>query len=469
MQTPTRRSFLRTGALAALGLGIRSGPDASSVSASSLPRVGIVGGGLAGVATAWLLDGVADAVLFERRTTVGGHAQTIPVEIGNRIVLVDVGAQFFAPGPHPTYSKLLELVGLTRPENPAHDQTFEAEMSITVAETGGHEPRFVSPGTNRWWPILASWNWEALLTFLVFSLAAKRFTENGDWLVALDAWLHALPVSREQREKLLLPLLSAMVGCSIDEARGLSARNALTFIGRALPENLLSPILYSQSLLGLGGNVRYLAGNSGNLTTHPGSPVSIVRRLPRGGFAMENAAGVVENVDVVVFASPPYVTRRLLPPHPRLVDASRELGRFEYFRTEISIHRDPVYMPQNPTYWSAYNPLVDSGRCEASIWYGAFERVAEAGNPLMLFKSWATARSRSPRQEIVRRAFLHPRITPAFIEAQRRLAAFQGRAGVWFAGSYTLEVDSQETALLSAMNVVRQLAPQAPNLVALES
>lgn len=469
MPSSSRRSFLREGALAALGLGIRG--ETRLVSAPPMPRVGIVGGGLAGVASAWLLDGVADAVIFERRSMVGGHAHTLRVAVGDERLFVDVGAQFFAPGPHPTYSRLLEIIGLTNPGDPVHNETFGSEMSITVMEAGPgrKDPRFVSPGTHRWWPLLAYWNWDALATFLVFSLAAKSFTHNGDWLVPLDDWLQALPVSPEQRDKLLLPLLSAMVGCAIDEARGLSARNALEFVGRALPDNLLSPILYNQSLIGLGGNVRFLAGISGNLTTHLGSPVSRVRRLRHGGFTIENAAGIVEEVDLVLFATPPYVTRALLPPIPRLRGASRWLGKLEYFRTEISIHRDPVYMPQNPWYWSAYNPLVDGDRSEACIWYGAFRSLAGATSPLMLFKSWATARSTSPKQEIFRRAFLHPRVTPGFIEAQRRLAAYQGREGVWFAGSYMLEVDSQETALLSAMHVVRELDPQAPNLLALES
>jgi predicted NAD/FAD-binding protein len=86
---------------------------------------------------------------------------------------------------------------------------------------------------------------------------------------------------------------------------------------------------------------------------------------------------------------------------------------------------------------------------------------------MSLFKSWATARSQAPQEEVFRQAFRHPLVTPGFIEAQRSLAEHQGEGGVWFAGSYTSEVDSQETALVSAMNVVRHLAPQAPNLVAL--
>lgn len=467
MTSGSRRSFLRKGALAAIGLGVSG--ERTSLSASSLPRVGIVGGGLAGVACGWLLDGVADAVLFESRPSVGGHAHTIPVTVGNQNILVDVGAQFFSPGPHPTYSKLLELIGLTRPGDPTNDATLEAEMSITVMEAGQTPPRFVSPAENRRWPILASWNRDALLAFFVFALAAKRFTEDGDWLVPLDTWLSTLPLGQEQREGLLLPLVSAMVGCSIAEARGLSARSALVFVGQALPDNLLAPFVYNQSLVGLGGNVQFLAGISGNLTTHVGSPVKSVHLLPGGGFTIRNVAGVTEVVDVVIFATPPYVTRLLLPRIPVLRDARGLLRLFQFFRTEIAIHRDPVYMPRNPLYWSAYNPLVDGGYSEASIWYGALRPVEAGQTPLLLFKSWATARARAPQQEIFRRAFLHPRITPDFIKTQRLLAARQGMAAVWFAGSYTREVDSQETALLSAMSVVRELDPQAPNLLALES
>jgi predicted NAD/FAD-binding protein len=241
----------------------------------------------------------------------------------------------------------------------------------------------------------------------------------------------------------------------------------MVFIGLALPQNLLAPVLYRQSFLGLGGNVQFLANLSGNLTTHLGSPVSFVRPLVSGGYEIENADGVIEAVDVVVFATPPYVTRLLLPNVPGLGPVSSLLDQFQYFPTEIAIHRDPVYMPDKTRYWSAYNTLVDGTHAEASIWYGAFRQ--SGGEPVSLFKSWATARSQAPAQEVFRRAFQHPLITPQFIETGRSLADFQGQDGVWFAGSYTREVDSQDTALLSAMSVVRELDPAAPNLVALES
>jgi predicted NAD/FAD-binding protein len=63
-----RRSFLKSGAAAMVGTSILRAPG---LVADVRPRVGIIGGGLAGVSCAWLLDGVADAVLFESRTDLG--------------------------------------------------------------------------------------------------------------------------------------------------------------------------------------------------------------------------------------------------------------------------------------------------------------------------------------------------------------------------------------------------------------
>lgn len=463
----SRRSFLKRGLAALVGL-LAAGRGHASWP-HRRPRVGIVGGGLAGVSCAWLLDGVADAVIFESREILGGHAHTIPVGVAHGEIQVDVGAQFFAAGPHPTYTRLLEMVGLLDPDRPDRDVTVEAEMTITLTEAGRDRPRFVSPSTDRAWPILAPWNIAGLLAFFVFAVESRRFCEEGDWFTPLDTWLGELPVSLEERERLLLPLVSAMVGCTIEQARELSARSALAFVACALPDKLLDPFVYNNSLLGLQGNVAHIAGNAGNVTIRSGTPVTAVHPRFGGGFTIRSRDGAAEAVDVVVFATPPYVAGALLSDIPWQRGTARLLERLKFFETEISIHRDPVYMPRLPWHWSAYNPELVGDRCEASVWYGALRPAPEGQAPLSLFKSWATARRRAPRWEIFRRAFLHPLITPDFIRTQRLLAPHQGRGGVWFAGSYTRETDSQETALLSAIEVVERLFPEAPNLLELRA
>ena len=59
-------------------------------------RIGIIGGGAAGLATAWLLERDHDVTLFEKDERFGGHAHTVDIEVDGQRIAVDAGFQFFA-------------------------------------------------------------------------------------------------------------------------------------------------------------------------------------------------------------------------------------------------------------------------------------------------------------------------------------------------------------------------------------
>jgi predicted NAD/FAD-binding protein len=53
--------------------------------------------------------------------------------------------------------------------------------------------------------------------------------------------------------------------------------------------------------------------------------------------------------------------------------------------------------------------------------------------------------------------FRHMVPTTASLRAQSALLALQGQGNIWFAGGYTRPYDSQETALVSALDVAQGL------------
>ena len=61
-------------------------------------KVGIIGGGISGLATAWLLDGHCEVILFEKSQELGGHARTIYVDVGDHKVPIEIGFEFFNKG-----------------------------------------------------------------------------------------------------------------------------------------------------------------------------------------------------------------------------------------------------------------------------------------------------------------------------------------------------------------------------------
>lgn len=162
---PGRRRFL--GALAAAAgapLAARAAPPR---------RVAIIGGGMAGVACAWLLDGHCDVAQIEARDAIGGNVTSVDLVVDGYPYRIDVGAQFFHPGPYPTYVQLLALLGLFPPST-GGSHAFTA--SITLADPSEGWPRFVSPVLpGRAWPLFAAWNRAGVQAFnRAFSAAARR-------------------------------------------------------------------------------------------------------------------------------------------------------------------------------------------------------------------------------------------------------------------------------------------------------
>src|SRR5690606_4509835 len=69
------RRWQRRDVLATLAAGATL-PLARRASAA-LPRVGIVGAGMAGVALAWLLDGEREVLLLEAKDGIGGNVESV--------------------------------------------------------------------------------------------------------------------------------------------------------------------------------------------------------------------------------------------------------------------------------------------------------------------------------------------------------------------------------------------------------
>jgi len=420
-------------------------------------KVGIIGGGMAGVACAWLLDGTNEVTLFESRSTIGGNVQSVDVIVDGQPVRVDVGAQFFHPGPYPTYVQLLEQLGLYPPAT-GESHTFPA--SITVADPSEANPRFVSPVLpGRAWPLLAGWNKAGIQAFsTTFSAAQKRENLNAPWSLTLGDWLPTLGLSSAQWEGMILPWAASIFSGDIEQARTLSARAAMVFAAKALPAKATDPIVYYVLEQGMIEALNRMAAQFTTVETHVGTAVTSVSRSPQGGFLIQAANGVSVQVDEVVFAASGPATLALVEGISGTGLQRAALQGIEFFDAGLMLHTDPVYAPANSRHWSFLNCQVQGGFCEASMWLADVLTPAPGAGRPNLWKSWVSHRQSLPAQVLHEAHFKHVLSTPATIHSQSVLRALQGQGNVWFAGGFTQPYDSQETALLSAMSVADALA-----------
>src|SRR5262249_20283327 len=123
----------------------------------------------------------------------------------------------------------------------------------------------------------------------------------------------------------------------------------------------------------------------------------------------------------------------------------------------LAIHTDPIYASTTQAYWSFFNGRIQNGFCEASMWLADTLAGVPPQVASKVWKSWITHRSQQPAQILAQAQFRHMVPTPATLHAQQNLRAMQGQGGLWFAGGYTRPFDSQETALVSAIDVTQHL------------
>ena len=432
-------------------------PADESGAAVGRRSVGIVGAGMAGISLAWLLDGACDVVVLEARDSIGGNVQTVDVDLDGHRFVVDLGAQYFHPGPYPVYTALLRHLGLYDPDSTrtaAH--SFPASITLTAAQES--RPRFVSPVLpDRRWPFLAPWNAAGLGAFGIAFMAARvRENLNQPWDLTLEEWLPKLGLARKQREGMLLPWAASLFSGSILQARGLSARAAMVFAARALPHNPFDQLAYYVLKSGLIQALSQLLEQYSTVQVLTGARVTGISRRSQGGFELRRENGPPVHVDDLVLASSGPATARLVAELPGTEPQLAALSGIEFHQARLALHTDSRYAPTDPKYRSFFNCDVQGAFCEASMWLASVVAGPPPETTARLWKSWITHRDR-PQQILHEAEFTHMLPTAGTLLAQDRLGSFQGVDGIWFAGGYLYPYDAQETALLSALRVAQGL------------
>ena len=268
---------------------------------------------------------------------------------------------------------------------------------------------------------------------------------------------------------MLLPWVASLFSGSIAQARTLSARAAMIFAAKALPDNALDPILYYVLNRGMVEPLRRMIQQMPDVQVLTGARVTKVEREPHGGFRLGCANGRTVFTDDLVFAAPAEPSMKLLQGIPGTIAQQLALRGIEFHDARLILHTDPAYAPGGPNYWSFLNCRVSGDYCESSMWMAQVLAAPGARTAAKLWKSWVTHRDREPQQILHEVRFRHMLPTPGSIIAQALLSKLQGLGGLWFAGGYTFPYDSQETALLSAINIAWRLQVSSSRAAALQN
>ena len=168
-------------------------------------RIAVIGSGVSGLVTAYLLHDRHDVVVFEARDRIGGHTHTVVVpDIDGRLHAVDTGFIVFNETNYPLFSRLLERLGVASQPS---DMSFSVRCDETGLEYNGSTLRqlFVQPSN-----LLRPSYHRMLLDILRFNRTAERDLEGGLGDQTLGDYLARHRFSGRLARHYLVPMGSAL-------------------------------------------------------------------------------------------------------------------------------------------------------------------------------------------------------------------------------------------------------------------
>ena len=424
-------------------------------------RVAVVGSGIAGLASAWLLrqDPSYEVTLFEADERLGGHANTVDVTLEGQTYPVDTGFLVFNDRTYPNLIALFKHLGVPSVES---EMTFAVSLKNPDLEWAGSN-LFTLFGQKR--NLLRKDFWAMLGDMLRFN------RESGAWLQAnpgdessLRDFLERGRYAKSFSDWYLLPMAAAIWSCPTEQMLDMPL---LTFVRFCQNHGLLQVFDRPLWRTVQGGSRTYVNKIAAQLDdVRLGCPVTGIERFG-DGLLVRHAQGA-EAFDQVVMACHSDQALRLLA-EAATPAQRRVLASVRYQPNRAVLHTDERLLPRNKRLWSAWNYFAGHG--EPGVQPVGVSYLINRLQPLPfaapVVVTLNPVEEPDPGKVLASFEYDHPIFDRQAIEAQTQLAQVQGERGIWLAGAwggYGFHEDGLNSALRVA-NGMGVLAPWQPPAV----
>lgn len=415
-----------------------------------MKRIAIVGSGIAGLGTAWLLQKQGHAVtVFEADARPGGHTHTVDVSLDGVTHPVDTGFLVFNDR---TYPHLLQLFAELGVRSVASEMSFSVRHDADALEWAGTSVAtlFATPRN-----ALRAGFWSMLAELMRFNCETTRMLARGDLPdIALGTFLEQRRYGTRFRDWYLLPMAAAIWS---SPRREILDFPLTTFVRFCHNHGLLQLTDRPSWRTVEGGGREYVRRIVAKLhDIRLACPVLRVRRRETG-VEIDSDAHLAERFDSVVLACHSDQALRLLADPS--ADERRLLSQVRYQANRVVLHTDASLLPRSRRAWSAWNYLAtDDARGAYPV---AVSYLINKLQPLP-FRSPVVVTLNSPFEPDPRRVietfeYSHPVLDGAAISAQAGMATLQGQRATWYAGAW-LGYGFHEDGLKSAHGVARGIA-----------
>ncbi|MBT4609475.1 MAG: FAD-dependent oxidoreductase, partial [Gemmatimonadetes bacterium] len=309
-------------------------------------RIAIVGTGIAGLTAAYLLRRQHDVTVFEAAGYVGGHTNTVAVDVESGRWDVDTGFIVHNPKAYPNFVSLLQQLGVASAPTEMSFSVKSLQSGLEYGASGMR--RLFAQKRNALRPSF----YRMLLDVLRFYREAPELLESGgDDSTTLGEYLDRKKFSRPFIEDHLIPYGAAIWSASADDMYAFPARFFAHFFHN---HGFLSTEKPAWRVIENGSRTyveRLIEPFRNDIRLR--TPVTSIRRDEAGVQIVTANDTYPERFDDVVLALHSDQALRLLSdPTPTEKDV---LGKLGYQKNDVLLHTDEKVLPRRRRAWASWN------------------------------------------------------------------------------------------------------------------
>lgn len=393
-------------------------------------NIAIVGGGVAGITAAYLIQRNHQVTLYEKNGYIGGHTHTLTIPDGpDAGTPVDTGFIVFNDRTYPILNRFFRELGVSIRKSDMSFGYYDEKSGFQYASSNLNS--LFAQRRN----LLVPSYWSMLAEILRFNrLVLHRLKKGMLAAVTLGQFLHRFKFSDRFKEQYLFPMVAAIWSAPDVEVERFPM---LTFARFFDNHGLLTVHRHPQWYYVAGGSHTYVKAFLDQFQGEVFMQADI-GSIERGnaGVTLKQTDGSTQTFDRVVIATHADEAYRLLADPSE--DEHRLLGAWRYSTNQTYLHNDLAWMPSNPNAWASWN-IIRGTRSDSSspvtLTYH-MNRLQQLKTRNQYLVTLNPFKPIAEDKVIAQMTYTHPVFTFNSLGTQPDLPGLNGVRNTFFCGSY---------------------------------
>ena len=389
-------------------------------------KIAVVGSGISGLVTAYLLSPEHDVTVFEANASIGGHTHTVDVAAPDGDVAVDTGFIVFNEKTYPNFIRLMDILGVAWQPS---DMSFSVQCEKTgLAFSPGNLSTLFAQRQNLIRPGFYRMLWDAVR----FRRASLAMLDQHDDSVTLASYLQNEKYGRGFVDHLIIPMGAAIWSADPERFKDFPVRYLAGFFHN---HGFLNFRHQPQWRTITGGSRQYIAPLTRRFRDkiRLNSPVRGISRHKDHAALILNDGSRQTFDRVVIAAHSDQALKMLADPSEREIDI---LSAIAYQENHTVLHTDVAVMPNLRKVWASWNYRIPkSAAARVALTYH-MNRLQSLSCRQQYCVTLNMPHAIDPDKRIKEMIYHHPVYDPKGLAARKRHHEINGVNRTFYCGAY---------------------------------